>query len=173
MGDVGQYLRARGNAILGTFRGFAGCLYRGEASTLLSQGFYLSDHHHPDVSIFTFPYTTIQFPQEQFRAPFPDIGLVPKERVPSSGDAHLAAISIWQPSQLTTNEQCWAKRQLIKFRHETAALGVTPSERSLAFREAAQQSVHLTCGILWHFQAFFWLRLFSAHRHFPSPPTSR
>jgi hypothetical protein len=36
----------------------------------------------------------------------------------------------------------------------------------------AQQSVQPTGGILRRFQAFFWLRVFPALRHFPSPPTS-
>jgi hypothetical protein len=32
--------------------------------------------------------------------------------------------------------------------------------------------VHWTLGILPQFQAFFSLRVFSALRHFPSPPTN-
>jgi len=42
-----------------------------------------------------------------------------------------------------------------------------------AVRKYAQQSVHLTCGILRHFQAFFWLRFFSAPKQNPRPPTRR
>jgi 5-methylcytosine-specific restriction protein A len=36
-----------------------------------------------------------------------------------------------------------------------------------------QQSVHLTCGILRHFRAFFWLRVFPAPKQNPRPPTRR
>jgi hypothetical protein len=36
----------------------------------------------------------------------------------------------------------------------------------------AQQSVQPTGGILPHFQAFFWLRVFPAPQPNPSPPTS-
>jgi len=39
-------------------------------------------------------------------------------------------------------------------------------------RQAAQQSVQPTGGILPHLQAFFWLRVFSALKPNPSPPTS-
>jgi hypothetical protein len=35
---------------------------------------------------------------------------------------------------------------------------------------AAQDSVHLTGGILLDFQAFFWLRVFSAPKPCPRPP---
>ena len=38
---------------------------------------------------------------------------------------------------------------------------------------AGYHSVHLTCGILRHFQAFFWLRVFPASKHCPRPPTRR
>jgi len=37
---------------------------------------------------------------------------------------------------------------------------------------AAQQSVQPTGGILPHFQAFFWLRVFPALEANPIPPTS-
>ena len=43
----------------------------------------------------------------------------------------------------------------------------------LANEKRAQQSVHLTCGILRHFQAFFWLRVFPAPKQNPRPPTRR
>jgi hypothetical protein len=33
--------------------------------------------------------------------------------------------------------------------------------------------VHLTCGSLHHLRAFFWLRVFPAHKHCPRPPTRR
>jgi hypothetical protein len=39
--------------------------------------------------------------------------------------------------------------------------------------QATQNSVHWTLGILRHFQAFFWLRVFSASKHCPHPPTSK
>jgi hypothetical protein len=35
-----------------------------------------------------------------------------------------------------------------------------------------QQSVQWICGSLRGLQAFFWLRVFSALKHFPSPPTN-
>jgi len=43
---------------------------------------------------------------------------------------------------------------------------------SLAFIKVAQQSVQWIGGIRRHFQAFFWLRAFSALKHFPSPPAN-
>jgi len=43
---------------------------------------------------------------------------------------------------------------------------------SLAFIKVAQQSVQPTGGTLPHFQAFFWLRFFSALEANLVPPTS-
>jgi len=42
--------------------------------------------------------------------------------------------------------------------------------KALAGQKVAQQSVHWTLGILAHFQAFFWLRVFSAPKQSPRPP---
>jgi hypothetical protein len=39
-------------------------------------------------------------------------------------------------------------------------------------RKVAQKSVQWICGILRDLQAFFWLRVFSALGHFPSPPAN-
>jgi len=41
---------------------------------------------------------------------------------------------------------------------------------SWQIEKAAQHSVHWTLGILPHFQAYFWLRVFSAPRQSPRPP---
>ena len=44
--------------------------------------------------------------------------------------------------------------------------------RQRSFRsKTAQQSVHLTCGILRHFRAFFWFRFFPAPKQNPRPHT--
>jgi hypothetical protein len=39
-------------------------------------------------------------------------------------------------------------------------------------KSSAQQSVQWIGGILRDLQAFFWLRAFSALKHFPSPPAN-
>jgi len=39
-------------------------------------------------------------------------------------------------------------------------------------QRAAEQSVQWIGGILRDLQAFFWLRVFPALRHFPSPPAN-
>jgi hypothetical protein len=39
-------------------------------------------------------------------------------------------------------------------------------------KTATQQSVQWMVGILRDLQAFFWLRVFPALKHFPSPPAS-
>jgi len=39
-------------------------------------------------------------------------------------------------------------------------------------QNAAEQSVQWICGILRGLQAFFWLRVFPALKHFPGPPAS-
>jgi hypothetical protein len=40
-------------------------------------------------------------------------------------------------------------------------------------KKSAQQSVHPTCGILRHFQAFFWLRVYTALRANPHSAHTR
>ncbi|MBI4767774.1 MAG: DUF2804 domain-containing protein [Deltaproteobacteria bacterium] len=45
------------------------------------------------------------------------------------------------------------------------------SASGLVSRQVAQHSVHPTCGSLRHFQAFSWLRFYTALRANPRPPT--
>jgi hypothetical protein len=44
--------------------------------------------------------------------------------------------------------------------------------KRVANQKTAQQSVHPTLGIRRDFQAFFWLRVFPALKHFPRPPSA-
>jgi len=61
-----------------------------------------------------------------------------------------------------------------KWRRSPVILEFSEHEHVLSGKMMARHLdwVHPTCGILRDLQAFFWLRVFPALRHFPSPPAN-
>ena len=76
------------------------------------------------------------------------------------------------------NQSDWYAK-LLEWSHTDKRLGRLPYvlmvvlAEHLAERDAAEQNMHPTCGSLRGLWASFWLRVFSASKHFISPPTRR